>query len=79
MLFCLTNISAKNLPHILGNHFGMEHHILVHLCQLLLPLKALKKYAQILLCFGTKNVGEIAGNFCFFVVTIEKEEKVIYH
>jgi hypothetical protein len=49
----------------------------VHLCQLLLPLKALKKYAQMLLCFGTKNVGEIAGNFCFFVVTIEKEENVI--
>jgi hypothetical protein len=76
MLFCLTNISAENLLHILGNSFVTDTIFWCIFYQMMLPLKALKKYVQMLLCFGTKNVGEIVGNFCFFVMTIEKEENV---
>jgi hypothetical protein len=34
-------------------------HILVHFCHKLLPLKATNFSAQKLLCFGSKNVGEM--------------------
>jgi hypothetical protein len=39
MLFCFTNISAEVLLRILGYSFCTERHILVHFCQMLLPLK----------------------------------------
>jgi hypothetical protein len=59
MLFCLTNISAKILLLVLGYSFCIAWHILARVCQMLLPLKASKIYAQKLVCFGTKNVGVI--------------------
>jgi hypothetical protein len=42
MIFCFTNISAKISLDILSYRFCAEHHILVHFCQIVLPLKALK-------------------------------------
>jgi hypothetical protein len=42
MLLCFANISAEILLHILGYSFCTEHHILVHFCLMLLPLKASK-------------------------------------
>jgi hypothetical protein len=59
LLFCFTNISAESLLYILDYKFCTEHHILVHFCQLLLPLKASKISAQKLLFIGTQNVDEI--------------------
>jgi hypothetical protein len=42
MLFCFTNISAEILLHVLGYSFYTQHHILAHICQMLLQLKASK-------------------------------------
>jgi hypothetical protein len=42
MLLCFTNILAEISQHILSYSFCAEHHILVHFCQSLLPLKASK-------------------------------------
>jgi hypothetical protein len=42
MLFCFTNISSEVLLHVLGYSFCFERHILVHFCQMLLPLEASK-------------------------------------
>jgi hypothetical protein len=59
MLFCFANIPTEILLNILGYSFCTEHHILVHFCQMLLPSKHCKLYAQKLLSFGNENVGEI--------------------
>jgi hypothetical protein len=42
MLLSFTNILAEISLLILCYSFCAEHHILVHFCQMLLPLKALK-------------------------------------
>jgi hypothetical protein len=59
MLFCYASISAEILPHILGQSFAPVHHILMHFCQMLLPLKALKiKCAKAVLLWH-QNIGEL--------------------
>jgi hypothetical protein len=58
-LFFFTNISAENLMHILDNGFCTERNLLAHFCTILFLLKASKIFAQKLLFFAAKNVGEI--------------------
>ncbi len=56
---CLTDICTEIWLNILGYSFCTKHHILAQFCQLLLPQKRQKLLAQKMLCFGTKNFGEI--------------------
>jgi hypothetical protein len=59
MLFCFTNISAEILLHILDYNFYIEHHILAHLCQMMLPLKASKIISEKAHLLWRQNVGGI--------------------
>ncbi len=59
MMFFFTNISAENLMHVVDNGFCAERNILAHFCIILFLLKPSEIFAQKLLFFAAKNVGEI--------------------
>ncbi len=73
MLFCFTNISAEILLYVLGYSFGTKHHILAFVCQMLLPLKALKIKIGNMLCLATKMFMKLTPGAC----TIKHFAKVI--
>jgi hypothetical protein len=71
MLICFTDISAEILLHILGYSFCTECHILAHFfAECSCHEKHRKLSAEILICFGAKNVGEIDPCMTYFHLAI---------